>query len=359
MTYVLFYMSIISGFVKKHSRVVEMLILVVIWLLSAFATGNADSGIYEGRYNFYQSYAGMSEMGWQALMVAFNGIGMDYQSFRCLLIAVELLFIYLGIHRLTDNPNFVLAAYLIYPLCLDIVQMRFALASSIAFLGMSFLFEPLASGMKGTNRRSIVFILLVVIASLFHFISIIYLLLLFVPHLDSGKSLVVAVFVCVFSGLLLRWSGIAGLAASVGLGTKFETLQTYDTSTIVKSIGMVVLTATLWTVAFLVACQDSSVQALRNAAIRTNWLVIAAIVPLMPLAVDFYRIQQGISILNLCLVSRSLDPEQRLAFSKKNVLIIMMAVLIGLLNLYFYVLGNTNVDTVWLPMFERNLIISG
>lgn len=354
MTYLAYFASILLGFAKKRSRLVETLILVTIWVLSAFASGNADSGIYEARYNLWQSFEGMSEIGWQALVVAGNSLGLDYQMFRCVLVAAELLLLRSAVHRLTEAPAFVFACYMIYPLCLDIVQMRFALAACVAFFGMSFLFER----GEGYKRRVLVFVACVAIASTFHFVSLLYLVLLLVPRLRTTGSVIAVPVIAFAFMLLMHWSGLSDLAASVGLGVKYETLRSYDAAAIGKYLLNVALYGVTWSAAFILVARGRGHE-LRDEALRLNWLVAMTVVPLLLLSADFYRIQQGITLLNLCLISRFLAPEGRLSFTKRNALVILLVVAISLMNLWLYVIGNVNVDTVFWPMFEGNLVLGG
>jgi hypothetical protein len=359
MTYVTYFIGVLTGFAKKHSKLVEAFLLVLIWVLSAFASGNADSGIYENRYNFYQSFTGMSEVGWQTLMLAFNSLGFEYQTFRCVLIAVELLLVASAIHRVTDEPCFVLAAYMIFPFCMDVVQMRFALADAIAFSGMAFLFEPVLRGGAGIKHGRALFICLILLASLFHFIAILYLLLLLIPRLRTVSSVFAVLGVSVLVALIANWSGLTELAAIVGVGTKYETLRSYSINANLLYTARVVLCCLAWSTVFIFACRDSGSMHVRDAALKLNWIVLAAVVPLIFLSADFYRIQQGITLLNLCFISRFLVRERPLRFSKRNAGIVLAVAAISLMNLYLYALGATNIHTVFFPLFESNLILSG
>lgn len=358
MTYVLYFASVLWGLAKKHSRVAEFTLMFVIWLLAAFASGNADSGIYEARFNFYQTFEGMSEFGWQSLMILFNMLGVDYQLYRCIIIAFELLLIYFAIHRLTDEPAFVLAMYMVFPFCLDVVQMRFALAEAIAFFGMSFLFE------KDTMEHEIkhpklVFVLVVLVSSLFHFITILYLFLLLVPRLGTVTNLVAVPLVSGALVLVARWSGLSNLASIVGLETKFEAIISTPMSQIGRYVFNIVFCGAAWVVIFLFADRSRTNEATRRVALVTNWVIVAIVIPLLFISADFYRIQQGLSFLNLAFISRFLAPEKHLAFSGENLLIISLVLLLSVANLYLYVLDNTNFTYVLLPLFQNNLVLPG
>lgn len=358
MTYVLYFASVLWGLTKKHSRVAEFALMLVSWLLAAFASGNADSGIYEARFNFYQSFEGMSEFGWQSLMILFNKLGVDYQLYRCIIIAFELLLIHFAIHRLTDEPVFILAMYMVFPLCLDIVQMRFALAETIAFFGMSFLFERDTMGHE-TKHPKLAFVLIVLVSSLFHFITILYLFLLLAPRLGSVTSVIAVPLVSVAFVLITHWSGLANLASTVGLETKYEGLTSSSMSQIGGYAFNIVFYGIAWAVIFLLVNRSRTNASIRRVALVTNWVIAAVVLPLLFISVDFYRIQQGITLLNLAFISRFLSPEEHLAFSRENLLIIFLVLLLSVANLYLYVLDNTNFIYVLLPMFQNNLVLPG
>lgn len=360
LTYLLYLVSLFGGFIKKRSRVIEILILIVIWMLSSFASGNADSGIYEGRYNFYQNYMGMSELGWQTLMIVFNTIGVEYQTFKCILIAIELVLLSHAIHRLSDEPGFVLAVYLLFPFCLDVVQMRFALADSIAFFAMSFLFQPIVYG-EQCKHYKLTFTALILLASLFHFITIIYLVLLLVPRLGTVGSFLAVPLVSALVVLVVNWSGLAPIASAVGLGIKFEmvTSSSGGLSSIMRYSFNVVFCAAAWAFIFSLAPGSQDAGDTRRAALVVNWVIVAVVIPLLFLSVDFYRLEQGITLLNLCFLSHYLGKEARLGFSVRNVAIILLSGGLALANLFLYVLSNTNIDYVFWPLFKNNLLLLG
>lgn len=355
----MYFASLLGGLIKKHSRIAEAIILIVIWLLSAFASGNADSGVYEGRYNFYQNFAGMSEFGWQGLMILFNSLRVDYQTSRCILIAIELILLYLAVHRLTANPAFVLALYMVYPLCLDIVQMRFALAESIALLGMSFLFPLKEDASASKSHPKLLFVIAVILASLFHFIAILYLVLLLVPHLRTIGSLVVVPLVCLAFVVVINWSGLGGLASAVGLEAKYQSLGSTGLAQAGRYLINILLYLVIWAFAFAFAPHEQDLGKTTREALTVNWVIAGMVIPLLFWSVDFYRIQQGITLLNLCFFSQYLGPEKRLGFSKNNAAIVSLSLAIAFVNLYVYVLGNTNLEYVLMPMFENNLVLAG
>jgi hypothetical protein len=242
---------------------------------------------------------------------------------------------------------------------MDVVQMRFALADAIAFSGMAFLFEPVLRGGAGIKHGRALFICLILLASLFHFIAILYLLLLLIPRLRTVSSVFAVLGVSVLVALIANWSGLTELAAIVGVGTKYETLRSYSINANLLYTARVVLCCLAWSTVFIFACRDSGSMHVRDAALKLNWIVLAAVVPLIFLSADFYRIQQGITLLNLCFISRFLVRERPLRFSKRNAGIVLAVAAISLMNLYLYALGATNIHTVFFPLFESNLILSG
>lgn len=358
MTYVLYFASVLWGLTKKHSRMAEFVMMLVIWLLSAFASGNADSGIYEARYNFYQTFENMSELGWQSLMAFFNMLGVDYQLYRCIIIAVELLLIHFAMHRLTGQPAFILAMYMVFPLCLDIVQMRFALAEAVAFFGMSLLFAKDTMGCE-IKHPKLLFILLILASSLFHFSTILYLFLLLVPKLRAVASLLAVPLVSIALVLVAHWSGLASLASLVGLGTKFGEFTSNSMSLIRKYAFSIIFYGGAWTGVFLLAHRSNANESVIRRALITNWVVVAIVVPLLFISVDFYRIQQGLTLLNLAFASYFLTSEKHLTVSTNNFLIIVLVLLVSVANLYLYVLDNTNFTYVLLPIFRSNLVLPG
>lgn len=91
-----------------------------------------------------------------------NSISLDYTQFRiCVGVTGLLLTAYFILHY-SNSPNFIFSIYLIFPFLLDVIQLRFFLAISIALIGISILLD------SQKVSSVLVFIIVILIASTIH-----------------------------------------------------------------------------------------------------------------------------------------------------------------------------------------------
>ena len=87
-------------------------------------------------------------------------------------------------------------------------------------------------------------------------------------------------------------------------------------------------------------------------------IVTLIIIPATAFSVDFYRIQQTLSILNYIALSYYfIKPTPLKKINLKYLMFTGYCVAMSFINLYFLVLGNANIDTVFWPLFKNNLLL--
>lgn len=139
----------LSGFVKKRSRVVSILIVAAMWVLMGLNTMNADYTQYQFLYDFKMLNASGINVGYLAIEEVAWFIGLDFLQFRMLFAAIGLILIAIFIRRYSSCPNVALALYSLLPFMYDVVQFKFFLAASVAIYSLRFLIDrPRFYGLK-------------------------------------------------------------------------------------------------------------------------------------------------------------------------------------------------------------------
>ncbi|WP_147404955.1 EpsG family protein [Oceanobacillus halophilus] len=123
------------------------------------------------------------EIGYMLLLKFGNILNLDFFTFRLIILGICLIVIYFGvIKRYSYNSNYILLAYMLYPMIIDSEQFRNFIALTILLYGIRFL-----GSYKIKNK--IKFLLTIIIASSIHVSFALYIVLLLVD-LKNKKILV-------------------------------------------------------------------------------------------------------------------------------------------------------------------------
>nr|WP_279289313.1 EpsG family protein [Clostridium algidicarnis] len=179
-----------------------MFLLTLMWVLYGWNTGNADYMNYNVSY--YQSavcainYS--QEVGFQLLCKLFYNFNLEYNQFLIIISIIGLALITSTIKKYTKNIAFVLAMYFMFPFMLDVVQVRNFMAMAIIVFALRFLIEK-----KKWGKAK--YIILVVIASTFHYTAFFYLLFLLTEVRNVKKMTHYSIIIATV-GALISYTGI-------------------------------------------------------------------------------------------------------------------------------------------------------
>lgn len=174
MMVIMYVSAILCGLICRKSRICSVYILGVMYLISTFCVQNADYNNYENGYHLIASGSSTSfrYLGYFLFMKIWAFLGLSFMQYRMVFYFLVLMLLFLAIRRLSEDVNFVLALYMIFSFCIDAVQMKSFLATSVMFYGLSFLL-----GKTGKNRSAVaIFFCLSLIAATIHFSSVFYIL---------------------------------------------------------------------------------------------------------------------------------------------------------------------------------------
>lgn len=371
MLYILVLVAILLGLVKNKSNIVFTAMLVLIWLMLGWSFGNADYTIHLGRFNYYESSAVYTEALYTLLMQWANDVGLTYQQF----LPLVMLF-YVGVvgciaKKMSKAPAFVLALYLIFPACMEAVQVRYTLASAFVLLGFYFLFTE--EGWHGEAK----FAALVVLSAFIHVSTIVFLLFIGVKRFNIRKVILytatISAIICLshvsfIINILERLPGMAEkisrvLASASNRYTTITVLKTTYRCLVFFTIFMILsYLLKRWVRKYKLDLDISYIDKMQ----KVN-LISLTIIPLLSYSVDFYRIQQTLSLLNYCVLSYYVVVlpgaknfvQGNLVTTKKRIGYVLGCVVMAILNLYYLVLNSNNLITVFKPFFENNLFFGG
>lgn len=355
---------------KKKSNFIFILTGIWIWILIAFSSGLADEAVYIGRYENYRMFEGLTEPGYAFLMKAFNTYSVPYQTYKMIITAAELVLIMSTIAKLTKYKNFVLAMWMIFPLCMDAVQMRFTLGLSITIFGLRYLSQDYVDKYKNEKLTAdLRFIICVVIAALFHFINILYLTLLIARRTKRRNIIITTLIIILVFTFVLNTKVLTSIGNAVGVGTKIATALTNTNrlgSHAIRnySIDIIIRFSLFILMCFISRCglkRKNNGDVSNDFIINAN-IIMLSLMALLQYSVEFYRIQVGLSILNYIYISNyliDLKTSKAGVISKGNLIIVLSTSLMAIVNLYFLVLNSSNIETVFIPFFFKNMLAGG
>lgn len=330
----------------------------------AFNDSLPDRSVYISKYINVDNWGSATEYLYNNFLQFCANHGLTTEQYLQLFSLLILGILFIAINRFTKYQNAVLAFYMFFYYCMDAVQLRFALASAIVVLAFSFLFDK-----KSSWKQYVIFAVLVLCASLVHASVIVCEIFLLAPFLNVKKSIITA-------SLL---GGLGYIAVSLGWVSSAVVYFLNGKEYVIKtdySIWSQMLTA----FRMLLICVEYSLfyyfwsrkhgtseenvannnllpeEELLRRGVIVNILSLAFIC-LLPYAIDWYRVQQPVMMLDYCIIVSCMKPEKINIFKKGN-LELVAGVLTGVaLNFWLLMVVGDLIWSVIYPLFFKNQLL--
>lgn len=172
MLVLLFIIAIISGLIFGKSKIVQVYQFSVSLITFSFATNIPDYIGYLLCYesasvqNTSQYYLDAFEPGYRMLNYLFSNLGLNFDQFRMIIFILCYILIMSTIKKYIAKQNIVFSLYLIFPFCMDCIQIRNFIGSAIIIFSLRYLFTK--------NKEVKKFLIGCFIATLFQSTMIVY-----------------------------------------------------------------------------------------------------------------------------------------------------------------------------------------
>lgn len=205
--------AVISGFIKKDSKIVTFILLVLIYILFAFEHSDGDYLVYEylfSNISIGDEFALAYEAFFVILCKTADHLGLSFDQLRYIVSFSSVLLLFFAAKKFTKNTAFVFALFFIFPALFDAELFRQLTGSCFVIFGMQYLI----------NSKSWIdylkYIGFVVIGALFHsslWFCLVYMLILIrnkktirlmVLSIVTVILLVPGLFFTIFSHLPIR-----------------------------------------------------------------------------------------------------------------------------------------------------------
>lgn len=176
MGYLVAALMVLLGLFRKKSKLITYLYGVYFWALIALNTYTADYGAYQEMYLccFEPRYAS-HELGYMTLCRICLRLGLSYTQFRMVISSIIVILIIKGLRYYTENINYALSLYLIFPFVGLASGLRNATSTAILIYAFHFLFQD-------GNKAIVKYILSVAVAMLFHYNAVFYFIFVLVRY---------------------------------------------------------------------------------------------------------------------------------------------------------------------------------
>lgn len=342
----IFYILAFLLLLRANNKVLITLSYFLMIILFCFNLTNADREIYENRLANYDSMIGLTETGYYYLMELFTKCNLD----------IQYLYIYTGFFylstlfyitsKLSKNQGIVISSYMIGAFLLDVVQLRFTLSLTFVLWGFYCMLS------FKSMRLRLLFFLFIVIATLFHSSSLMYLVfgLAFFRKELFYKILGLA-FIVIF---VLSSIFISFLGELYEMGQKIESIQSSDKYVENNANLICLLFLIFFILMYLIPYNNLPKEQIENNELYSMWLKInlscVLIIPIIFFSADVRRIFIGLLPLQVSIMTH---------WFTKHHSQLTKSTIIGycIILLYFYVLRSENIETVLYSIFENNIFI--
>lgn len=290
----------------------------------------------------------MTEIGYYYLMDFFYKNKIDVQVLYELVGFCYLTSLFYITRKLSLNQGLVIASYMLASFLLDVVQLRFTLSLTFVLWGFYFLLKQ-----KNGIRRVSVFYSFVIVATLFHSSSCIYLLYGIALIRDNRKFYMILI-VAIFSSLLFSAALINYLGDLYNMQVKIEEINSSDRYKHNNSNIICCIYLTLFILMYVIPYYKVFKKKCMNDRNSDLWfrisLVCIVIFPLIWFSADIRRMFIGLLPIQVCIISNWIT-------KRNNIPISAYVVGISFIYLYSTILRGANLHSVFYPIFERNVFL--
>ena len=362
--FVIYILLIAVCIIKRRSKLCFSVLLIYLWILCGWSSGNADWTIYLNRYENYLDQSGMTEPLFTMMIKLGHSVGADYRHFLIVISAMCLLLIGFTFRKLSDNPGLPLALYSIFCFPMDVTQIRFFVATALVCFSYVYLYSYIETHEKKDLIR---WIICIILAACNH-ASVLVLLLILVPIYCKRRTTIftalgINVFVIGFSSATdLFYNLVSSVLSDRKAGIILRVTSRYTMNNIqyvwfklaISVLGFVLIYFILYNRKF--GNGNCLVKNSKEFQLDLNIIMLVTF-GLVTITTDFYRLYQPILLSNYIFYSNNLVATKRGHESKSNIIIIVIALIIAIISIYYLAGRGANYQNVMLPLFNNNQLL--
>ena len=285
---------------KFKKKIFDFGIYIVLFFVCFNSSKLPDMDNYKSFYDAIgqKSYSSFLGYGWLVLCMLGNFFGVNYYFFKSILYCLSCVLIVNSIKKISSKWELSFFLYLIFPGLLDLIQIRYFLATSVI------LFFLIIAIRKNKAIDWILYLIALLISSTIHTSCLFYSIFLFLPviklikykDIEIVEILIIFIFV-----LLLPWLRQIMLYI---FPSQQERINLYFSNGIISPIAMLIYTMLLYFQYIITKefVKKSNYNDLNKYLILIQLLLLLSL-PFVFVSSDFMRLQRPFLIINYALAS--------------------------------------------------------
>ncbi len=355
MLYICTFFILIFNVLFWKSKKIYILDFIYFFILLGWSDGTYDTLIYIERYMEATRFESFTEPLFNLIIITSNNIGLDYRTFFIISAFIEILLILRFIKKYTNNIGCVVVLFIIYPMITLFVQLRFLLAFTIV------LCFGINSLLKKGKFYELKFIIAILIATMIHYSSIIYLILLLADKFKIKKIIILVVIFMIAMSSLTFFTPILNFAKSF-MGEEKVDILIEGSTNVDGNVGRTILILFMvlgYYVIYLYMTYDGSNENNKFAekVLKYNILSLITIPLLHLMSSGFYRIPQSLLILNYIAISKYFVKNEKYKIKKKELILALISIAYAIILFLMMYHTREIYDLVIIPFFEQNAIL--
>jgi len=196
--------SVLSIYSRREVRLLSIFFLLFLIVIFCGNNENPDYVGYKFKYDSIKNHNATDfifsdpYIGFNILQFISHAIGLNYQEFLFIVALLGYALIIDTLHYFHANMSYVLLLYLFYPFFYDVIQIKNFLAMSIVIYSIRYLLD-------NTKLATLKYVVLIIVASLFHIVSVSYLLLLLTKLKKKIPLYILAFLSSISIAILIRF----------------------------------------------------------------------------------------------------------------------------------------------------------
>lgn len=331
---------------RQISIILGLPLLALLWVLFGWNQWNGDREAYELYYTRESLSDWGVEIGYGALNLLGNNLGLSYQAFQISIAAVTLTLLYRYLVTVSRGPLVSLVVYAVCFFALDYVLVRNFLAFVILLQGFIILF-------KGGFSSKFRYLVVVIVATMVHQSSLVFLVFTAVPKRRVIGVGLLSAALLLFFGFYFLVRGYLPLPESISAHFSYYVVSWKSVlfNTVVHLLSVMLMVMVVWV-------ERKSIFSLVAETYRERELVFILNVNFFSLffVVLYFEAEIFIRLLRTIIFFNLLHCLNSLFINRKTYLFIVLYIVLSSFYLIFGFLWSTAELSVF-PLFRDNILL--
>lgn len=215
---IVYYLLSILGIIKKKSKLLTALIMIIMWIVFGLCTYNGDYGNYSWIYQNIQNPDFWTEFEplYNVLMYICSVLDLSFIQFRMVFGGLYIILLYIVIGKYTENKAEALGLYMLFPFLSFTSIIRSGFASVLIALAY---YEIIAE-----KDNKIKFWILIIAATLMHYTSLLFVFYYFLRKNKFKRNIIILVVGLVGVEIAAYYTGMIYQVVSM-MTSNYRTLK--------------------------------------------------------------------------------------------------------------------------------------